>query len=437
MINKTLNIYVLILIGCLGFLLRFYSVKHTQVIGPLRADARDYFMYGYNLKFEHVYSRSTKSLQDPAAAVKPDAIRSPGYPLFLVPFEDRVPTSRTLKKITLAQVIVSSLTLVIAFFFYRMFLPVSWALGACLFTAISPHLIVVNSYVLSETLFCFFLVLFAWTIGWCWKRKSPIAWGAAGAVLGFASLVRPGVQYFPLVMILPFVLEFGRKKGLTCFAMLVLGFALIFSPWIIRNELTMGKASDKTLMINFLHHGMYPNFTYDNNPKSYGFPYRFDPHSKEISKNVGTILEEIGRRFRQEPVRHLKWFLLGKPITLWSWNMIQGMGDVFVYGVSKTPYANVWYFRLTHLLMLILHGPLVILAMVACLLVWFPSSTTDLSHEKMFIARSASLILLYSTFIHIIGAPFPRYSIPLRPIMYGMAVFLPFFLLSLIRKRSA
>ena len=433
-LKKILYGILLISIGCTGLFLRVDSERNTRVASPLVHDARDYFMYAYNLRYKHVYSRDSKSMEDLSSPVAPDAVRSPGYPLFLLFFVDRLPTVHTLESIASTQVFISTLTLGIAFLFFRMLLPVSWALSATLLTALSPHLIVANSYILSETLFCFSIVLFAWIAGLCRRRSSPWLWGAAGMTLGFASLVRPGIQYFPLAMLLLFVWEYGWKRGLKYSGMLVLGFVVIFSPWIIRNERTLGAAGDTTLMINFLQHGMYPNFTFDNKKESYGFPYRFDPRSAEIGRDLPSVLHEIERRFREEPGRHLEWYLLGKPLTFWSWNIIAGMGDAFVYPVSRSPYFNVWCFQWTHLLMKVLHGPLVILALMASLVVWFPLSSTGLSKEKIFVARFSSLLLLYSTLLHMIGAPFPRYSVPLRPVMYGMALFLPYLTVFLIKK---
>lgn len=434
MLKKIFYPLLLISIFCAGFFLRFDSVRNTRVVNPLRADARDYFMYAYNLRYKHVYSKDFQNMEDLSSPVAPDAVRSPGYPLFLWFLVERFPTERTLKSITVAQVFISTLTLGIAFFFFRMFLPIPWALIASLLTALSPHLIVANSYILTETLFCFLIIVFAWIIGFSRRRPSSWLWGTAGMVLGFASLVRPGIQYFPLVMVFLFFGEYGWKNGLKGCGILVLGFALVFSPWVIRNKQTLGITGDKTLMINFLHHGMYPNFTFEDKPESFGFPYRYDPRSGEISQNLETVLREVKRRFREEPGKHLKWYLLGKPVAFWSWNIVQGWGDAFIYPVSQSPYLNMWYFQRTHVLMRLLHGPLILLAVTASLMVWFPLSATNLPKETIFTVRFSSLLLLYFTFLHMVGAPFPRYSIPLRPFMYGMALFLLYLTLSLIRR---
>jgi hypothetical protein len=253
-------------------------------------------------------------------------------------------------------------------------------------------------------------------------------------VIGLATLVRVSLQYFWVVLALLFLFSFGWKKGLRVSAFILLGFAISFSPWIARNLITLGKPTDNRLMINFLHHGMYPNFTFDEVEESYGFPYRWDPRSNEISKDVASVLEEIAGRFQHQTLKHTKWFLVQKPVALWSWDIVQGMGDAFIYPVTKSPLFSHTYFRWIRMLMYSLHWPLVILALLGCLLVWFPWSMVVVSEESAFAARFASLLLIYYTLLHMVGAPFPRYSIPLRPFLYGMALFTPYLIISGMRK---
>ena len=73
---------------------------------------------------------------------------------------------------------------------------------------------------------------------------------------------------------------------------------------------TLNRPTDSRLMINFLHHGMYPDFIYDGKPESRGFPYRHDPNANQIGKNMVSVLKEISVRFEQSPSTHLKWYLI-------------------------------------------------------------------------------------------------------------------------------
>jgi hypothetical protein len=413
---------ILVLTIIIGFYLRNESSYGTRVVHPFRADARDYYMYAYNLRHNQTYSRDFTSLSEGRLSVTPDAIRSPGYPLFLSMFVDGPPDNRTFAKIVFAQMILSNLLIVVAFCFYNRFLYGYWAVAALLLTALSPHLIVANSYLLNETLFCLLLVLSGWLLSLFFIRPSLSRAAVSGIVLGVATLVKPGLQYFPLVLAAILVVHYGIRKGFYFVAVLMFGFLLVLSPWIIRNLKILHSISDDTLKINFLHHGMYPEFKYDGIDKSYGFPYRYDPRSGEISKSTASVLNEIARRFHHEPAKHLKWYLIRKPAVFWSWNIIQGK-DVFIYPVDRTPYHSKLFFRWTHRLMLYLHWPLVLLCAAGSLMVWLPQLKYKYPEKSLYVARFVSALLLYFTAIHVIGAPFPRYSVPLRPFLYGMAIF--------------
>jgi hypothetical protein len=393
-------------------------------------------MYAYNLRHKQSYSRDIVSLTDVRHPVAPDAIRSPGYPIFLSIFVDGPPNNRTIAKIVFAQMILSNLVLVLAYCFYTRFLSDCWAVAALLLTALSPHLIVANSYLLTETLFCLSLVLSGWLLSLFFLRPSLSLAAVSGLVLGVATLIRPGLQYFPLILAVISIVYFGRRKGLHFITVLLLGFLLILSPWIIRNLKMFHSISDDTLKVNFLHHGMYPEFKYHGLDKSYGFPYRYDPRSSEISVSTASVLNEIARRFRHEPVQHLKWYLLRKPTVFWSWNIIQGIGDVFIYPIHRTPYQSNLFFRWTHRLMHFLHWPLVLLCAAGSLMVWLPQLNYKYPDYSLRVARFVSALLLYFTAIHMVGAPFPRYSIPLRPLLYGMAIFCLHMFYTLAKSRK-
>jgi 4-amino-4-deoxy-L-arabinose transferase-like glycosyltransferase len=425
----------LVLITALGLHMRCKSVLETNVTTPLRADALDYFLYSYNLRHEGTYSRSRSIFTTPAAPIIADAVRSPGYPLFLLPFVDGPPTPQMLVKIEMAQAVISTLTLFVAFLFFLKFLPRSGALVASLLVALSPHLIVGNSYILTESLFCFLLVLSAWSMSLLRASPSPLRAGLTGISMGVASLVRPVLQFFPIVMFIPLVHHFGRRQGLRLGAFLLLGFLLTLSPWLTRNIFVQDIPGNNNLTSDFLHHGMYPDFMFDNNPDSYAFPYRFDPRTPEIAGNIGAVLKEISTRFIDHPALYLKWFLVGKPIEFWSWNTVQGIGDAFLYPISTTPYVGDKLFEWTHALMYCLHWPLVVLCLLGSLLVWHPALVRSLDSDAVGAARLASCFILYFTLLHMIGAPFPRYSFPLRPFQFGMAVFTVILICRHLRER--
>ncbi len=144
-----------------GFLLRSESIYRTTVTHPLSKDAGSYYMYAYNLRHKHTYSSEVGYLDGLKSSITPDAIRPPGYPLFLSIFVDAPPAQNTLNNILIFQMVISTVTIFFSFLFFQNFLNRFAAVAASLLVALSPHLIVMNSYILTETLFCFILVLVA------------------------------------------------------------------------------------------------------------------------------------------------------------------------------------------------------------------------------------------------------------------------------------
>jgi hypothetical protein len=82
-----------------------------------------------------------------------------------------------------------------------------------------------------------------------------------------------------------------------------------------------------------------------------------------------------------------------------------------------------------------LHAPLIWLGIVGCILAWLPGVALTLGSGALSSVRFISLLLLFFTLLHMVGAPFPRYSVPLRPLIYGMAVFAGDFFLCHLRHR--
>lgn len=409
------------LVLLLALALRLGAVNNTIVDDPLRADAFDYYSYAANMKYHHIYSR-THYTED--GAPKPDAYRTPGYPALLVPLISYPPDSAMILRITRVQALLDCLTVLLALAVFRQFMAPGWALGATLLTALSPHLISMTTFMLSETLFTLLTILATWLLMRARTNGLRTLAALAGCVIAAAALTRPTLQYFIVPAAALLLLQGNFRAQLRLVLPFVLGFALVFTPWTIRNIVQTGTMADPTLTINAYHHGMYPDFRYQDRPETTGMPYRFNPRNAEFSTDKSAVLHEIARRFREEPARHLKWYLFGKPVSLLSWSVLTGMGDVFVFPVKASPFLSQKDYLAVLSIMKALHWPLVILAVVASILVWLPAFARRISMNALFSLRLLSLLMLYFIALHMVAAPFPRYGIPLRPYIYGMALFL-------------
>ena len=82
-----------------------------------------------------------------------------------------------------------------------------------------------------------------------------------------------------------------------------------------------------------------------------------------------------------------------------------------------------------------IHGPLMMLAIAGMLLVWLPARVQPMDGSALVFARAISLLVLYFLAAHSIVAPYPRYSIPMRPILYGMGLLPLLFVAHFIRHR--
>lgn len=404
-----------------GFL-RTAAVTGTVVDSPYRADSAQYYKTAYNLRHYGVYSHEINEVDGLEAAPQPDAFATPGYPLFLALFVDAPPNTEIYVEVLSYQALLATLGVLLTLLLFR---PLSlWvAVPASLLTAISPHLISAATYVLSETLFSVLLILSLLVLGLHarmarWYLSTLLG---GGLLLGLAALTRPVVEFFPAAAVFLLFVSYDRRKAAQGAAVLLLGFSLAWGPWVARNYISLGRAGDPSNMVNTLAIGMYPDFEYEHTPNK-GEPDKLDPHFQEFSHSLGATLHEIGERFREDPGEELKWYLMGKPVWLWSWDIVEGGGDVFIYPVLRTPYATSGIFRFTHALMHTLHWPLVILALAGCLMVWLRRARGWLSAEALFLARLASLLLFYNTAVLMVLAPFTRYSIPFLPIQYGMAL---------------
>lgn len=412
---------VLAVIVLLGLFMRLEAVNKTVVDNPLRADAGDYAMYAYNMHEHGVYSRRAAENGLPA---KPDALRAPGYPTMLYMIWGDGEPNGVIKRALYFQAILSTLTLLLIFFLARWVVGDIGALFAAGLAALSPHLINMNVYLLSESLFTFLLMgcLLALVKFLQTYDMKPGHWLLLGGLLACTALVRPTVQYFILLLALFVYFEVRQRDGGRVIGALLLGFFAVFSLWMLRNILAIGALSDSTLTINTLHHGMYPGFMFNGDEKTFGFPYRFDPESGRISESVAGFLSVLFARFMESPMQYIGWYL-SKPAYLFQWSIIAGQGDAFVYPTLASPYYVNSFFSVMHTLMKSVHAGLVVMSVFGMVLPWLPRAWFDLSGYKRLALRLLSLLYIYFILVHVVGAPFPRYSIPIRPLTYILAIY--------------
>lgn len=422
---------MIVILTLSALFLRWDLNANTEVIAPVRADAVDYYFGAYNLLQFGTYS---KQVQPPDQAEhvppQPDALRPPGYSLFIAPFIEFPPTEQMIAPIRLLQVVLSALVVTLVCYALLPFVG-PWATGAAGFlVAISPHLMSMNIYLLTESLYTFSLALLMLLLSrFC--RTAHFGYAAGiGVVVAVSALVRPTSLYLTLVII-PFAYfvwssRSGQSRWLPVLAM-ALGFSLVYAPWAMRNN-TTDLAETRSLSIDTLHKGMYPGLMYRGDPTTFGIPNRADPAFVVRGKHLDLVVREIVRRVKEEPAEYLRWYAVGKPLMFLSFDIIVGMGDVFVYPVSKTNMFSDPVLSATHALSRVLHWPITVLALVMMMVIWLPSMKEKLSREALLFFRILSAVLAYFIAVHAVGTPLPRYSIPIRPLIFSMGAGLVYLL---------
>ncbi len=218
--------------------------------------------------------------------------------------------------------------------------------------------------------------------------------------------------------------------------LVTLAFALPMALWVGRNLVVLGVTSDDTYLISNVYQGTYPWLLYDNRRETLAYAYRFDPRAAEISANLSTITTEFLRHLREHPLDYVTWYLIGKPVYLFSWTIFEGGGDTLIYPLLKNPYDSLRVFQVTHAVMRNLHNGLIMLSILGTILAWLPRHWTRMTPDQSFLARTLAALTAYYVLLHSVLNPLARYSIPLRPITYAMAVFALWYLGRLVANRA-
>jgi len=172
---------------------------------------------------------------------RPEIVRTPGYPLFLVPGL----LSGHLKALTIAlQIMISTLTVFLVYLTAKTLISRTIAFWCASFYAIEPLSIFYCSQLLSETLFAFIVVLFLYqTVRYIKQGRLPILLLAALTLAG-ATYVRPISYYLPIGLA-PIVFYASaqmhrRSKAMIHALAFVLFFLALVAPWQMRNYRVSG-----------------------------------------------------------------------------------------------------------------------------------------------------------------------------------------------------
>jgi 4-amino-4-deoxy-L-arabinose transferase-like glycosyltransferase len=409
------EVYLGVFIFIFALVLRLAYVNTVEVEQPIRADAEKYFHLAYNLAFNKSYSLSE------SAPFIPSTYITPGYPMLLASgLILNIDFNSFYSLILNFQALLSSITVLFFYLISLRFLPLIYAVLTSIVIIVSPHLIAASGYVLTETLFIFYLVLTTYLSIQALKKKTVLWFLLTGIVCGFASLTRPVLLLYPIIPIIILWRFVPIRDLLKLTTALMIGFLLVWSPWQIwinqhfnANEPNLGPAS--------LSLGIYPDFIYKD-PELRGFPYRDDSDYDRFSKSYSATIDVLTERAKQEPWKYIKWYLFGKPATFWQANNdLAAAGGPFIYPVITSRYhkSSAWLYSMIGVFKI--HTSLVVLSFIASIMLFIFFLKRNETYIEGYIFGG---LIIYFTLIHTILAPLPRYSYPVIPYAYVLGIFM-------------
>lgn len=402
----------LVVIFASALVLRLAYLFTLEIETPIRGDAYKYVTLAYNLFHLGIYSLESI----PPFTVS--TLVTPGYPLFLAAMMWLTNGGDSFYLLTLLmQAMLSAVSSIAVYRLARNIMQNGSAIFASVLFIVSPHINVFSGYLLTETIFIFFLVAGMFSFVRAHRENSPFWFILAGLLWAFGTLVRPALLLLPIVLLIFMALKYEFHKYKTRYLACICSFLLLLVPWHVykaENELH----GDINLLAASIALGGYPDLIYKD-PALRGFPYQEDAEYASMIRSSNLAITTILMRAKEEPAKYLKWYLYGKIVTYWQSDIIAGYGGIFVFPVESSLYSKVPIAKFTKELMEVLHPLLVSVALVGggILFICFFWRGFD---NNMSGGVLIYITLCYFTCVHIMLAPLPRYAIPLYPFVYIM-----------------
>jgi 4-amino-4-deoxy-L-arabinose transferase-like glycosyltransferase len=420
------TLIALLLVFLIAAWMRFQFIRETINDVYIARDAQQYVNYGRNL-----LRHWTFSVQSDKSPPTPDSFRSPGYPILVALSLKTSGEFNYIKTVLYFQALLSALLVPLTFLVGTFYLSFPSAFLAAGLVALSPHLITTTACVLTETLFSFLLLsaVFAFQL---WQKKGSI-WLACGAAVIF------GIAYLTneTALFLPFIIAFvimrikpdndlivKTKKIDTAVIVFLAIYSIFPVGWWLRGNCNVPAGAPKGMdrAVVTMSHGAYPGFIYQD-LRYKRFPYREDPQQPVFGSSFDNFFKILWPRVQNEPIKYLTWYIVGKPYYLWSWEIIQGAGDIYINPVNSTLFERPGLGRFIKWSVMNLHAPILILALISIPLILMKMRLPEsLETSQIRFAVVPITVCLYFTIVYTIFAPWPRYSIPLRPELYLVAV---------------
>jgi 4-amino-4-deoxy-L-arabinose transferase-like glycosyltransferase len=267
------------------------------------------------------------------------------------------------------------------------------AIVTCILSAIYLPEITTPGMILTEVEFKFLFLLLIYLTVFAVITKKVKYYLVGGVVWAFACLIRPTVAPYPIVVLMLWLInKYSIREMIRFSALAILVFALIMSPWWIRNY----NAFNRFIPLTLSSGNPFLLGTYVDNDLTKDFtPYQT---YEDVIKNNESEMETGKLRFKkyikEKPLEYIKWYTIGKTIKLWEypfyWKNVYGLG-----------FNEALYYHLFILKVGILGAAIVLFKKTKGTSILF-------------------LTIIYSTLIYLPFYTFSRYSYPVMPLIMAL-----------------
>jgi len=203
----------------------------------------------------------------------------------------------------------------------------------------------VTNLILTETLFKFFVLFLIYFSLYALEEQKTSYYVLGGIALGLATLFRPTIATFPIVILFMWILRKYKFRTMLKYTAIVAAiFCIILSPWWVRNYSIFHKFIPLTLATgNPTLQGTYINYD-QRSAKTDGLNYtQFKyPRSSEVENNeveMQIAKYRLTNLVPKQPLAFLEWYTVGKAIRQIRYPFFWGRPFLGV----NTLMAEVWH----------------------------------------------------------------------------------------------
>jgi 4-amino-4-deoxy-L-arabinose transferase-like glycosyltransferase len=447
MVRSFLKKYPLIFILAFALLVRiiyFICIIIRNPEGIYVFDSYGYWQIAFNVREYGIFSQSYD------LPIEPDYFRTPLYPLFIIMAESLGPEGFS---IIALQIILAVLT---CYLTYKITMEMTGfrfiSHLAALIIAIDVPSIVMNSLVLTETLFTFLLVTLVYVFIRYLKTGSVKILMLAALLCGSAILCRPIGFFIPALFSFFILFQFRNElQKLIVHLLVFISVSLLtVSPWLIRNK----KAFDHYFLSvirehnvqNYLAGSVYAELHGRSLPESQSIlrwktfrsfqgdankqPYEYAKHIEDDAIKI--VLENPGILLKQQAVHFIGFFL--KPCRAYIDIQLGNWGSGYNTIPKDYPIFKYLFEHNSRLTISVVIFQLIVLLIVYVTL--FFGAIHFIRNRNLIYFMLLILLIFFSAVLTMPSITESRFRVPVMPFIAIISASGIYFLKEWLRKRS-